>query len=84
MPKNFGCLARSSAAEMEWRGISEVEGALDWKTLSFCHFSWYIFSHFVRASRFSVYRAQVSVKAARRGVLWGIYSFQLLGFGDFG
>jgi hypothetical protein len=55
VPKNLGYLARTSAAEMLWRGISEVEGALDWKTQSSCHFFWYFFSIAIRVSRFSVY-----------------------------
>ncbi len=84
VPKNLGCWARSSAAETEWRGTSEVEGALGWKTPSFCHCSWYIFSHFVRLSRFSVCGARMSVKVVEEGSLWGIYAFQLLGLGDFG
>jgi hypothetical protein len=84
VPKNLGCCARSSAAETEWRGTSEVEGALGWKTPSSCHCFWYFFSHFVRASRFSVCGVQISVEVAERGVLWGIYAFQLFGLGDLG
>lgn len=34
VPKNLGYFSRSSAAEMECRGISSVEGASGWKILS--------------------------------------------------
>lgn len=34
VPKNLGYFSRSSAAEMECRGISSVEGASGWNNFS--------------------------------------------------
>ncbi len=54
VPKNLGTFSRSAAAEIDPKGTSVVDGALDWKTPSSCHFFWYFFSMAIRVSRFSV------------------------------
>jgi hypothetical protein len=80
-PKNLGCFSRTLAAEMEWRGISVVVGALGSKTPSSFHFCWYFFSIAMSVSRLSVCSGNVVSKA--QVDRWrGTDAFQFLSFGN--
>ena len=54
LPWKVGYFFRSSEADMDPVGTSDVVGALAWKTPDSCHLAWYFFSIEINISRFSV------------------------------